>query len=185
MRGFRAGKYAIHQALRTGRPPTELQNPEPNKSARESARGGAARNGVLGEVLGEVLVLLVPRRDTRESTFMSTSPSTPFLAGTSPSTLPSTFGGLRVLHFCRGPPRSQIKHLHAFTLSSFSGQRKAWQGNSMASMARKFYGNVCGESRVNFLALFASKPHIFMCGAIELGNGRSTVGECAGQKWSK
>ena len=29
-------------------------------------------------------------------------------------------------------------------------------------------GNVRGEVRVNFLALFASKPHIFMCGALKL-----------------
>ena len=29
-------------------------------------------------------------------------------------------------------------------------------------------GNVQGEVRVNFLALFASKPHIFMCGALKL-----------------
>ena len=33
---------------------------------------------------------------------------------------------------------------------------------------RKKYGNVRGEVRVNFLALFASKPHIFMCGALKL-----------------
>ena len=32
----------------------------------------------------------------------------------------------------------------------------------------KFHGNVRGEVRVNFLALFASKPHIFMCGAPKL-----------------
>ena len=29
----------------------------------------------------------------------------------------------------------------------------------------KFHGNVRGEVRVYFLALFASKPHIFMRGA--------------------
>ena len=29
-------------------------------------------------------------------------------------------------------------------------------------------GNVRGEVRVNFLALYASKPHIFMCGALKL-----------------
>ena len=32
----------------------------------------------------------------------------------------------------------------------------------------KFHGNVRGEVRVNFLALSASKPHIFMCGALKL-----------------
>ena len=37
------------------------------------------------------------------------------------------------------------------------------------SMVMKFHGNVRLESRVNFLALFfASKPRIFMCGALEL-----------------
>ena len=30
-------------------------------------------------------------------------------------------------------------------------------------MVMKFHGNVRGEVRVNFLALFASKPHIFKC----------------------
>ena len=33
-------------------------------------------------------------------------------------------------------------------------------------MAMKFHGNVRGEIRVNFLAVFPSKPHIFMCGAL-------------------
>ena len=33
-------------------------------------------------------------------------------------------------------------------------------------------GNFRGEVRVNFLALFASKPDIFVCGALKLsGNG--------------
>ena len=32
----------------------------------------------------------------------------------------------------------------------------------------KFHGNVRGEVRVNFLALFASKPDTFMCGALRL-----------------
>ena len=32
----------------------------------------------------------------------------------------------------------------------------------------KFHGNVQGEVRVNFLALSASKPHIFMRGALQL-----------------
>ena len=32
----------------------------------------------------------------------------------------------------------------------------------------KFHDNVWGEVRVNFLALFASKPHIFKCGALKL-----------------
>ena len=35
-------------------------------------------------------------------------------------------------------------------------------------MVMKFHGNVRGEVRVNFLALFASKPHIFMCGTLKL-----------------
>ena len=38
---------------------------------------------------------------------------------------------------------------------------------SSKSMAMRFHGNVCGEVRVNFLALFASKTHIFMCGALK------------------
>ena len=55
-----------------------------------------ARNGVLGEVLGKMLLLLVLRRDKEEKHFFEHFSSTPFLAGTSPSTLPSTFGGLGV-----------------------------------------------------------------------------------------
>ena len=35
-------------------------------------------------------------------------------------------------------------------------------------MVMKFHGNVRGEVRVNFLVLFASKPHIFMCDALKL-----------------
>ena len=35
-------------------------------------------------------------------------------------------------------------------------------------MVMKKHGNVRGEIRVNFLALFASKPHILMCGALKL-----------------
>ena len=35
-------------------------------------------------------------------------------------------------------------------------------------MVIKFRGNVPGEVRVNFLALLASKPHIFMCSALKL-----------------
>ena len=35
-------------------------------------------------------------------------------------------------------------------------------------MVMKRNGNVRGEVRVNFLALFASKPHVFMCGALKL-----------------
>ena len=36
------------------------------------------------------------------------------------------------------------------------------------SMVMKFHGNVRGEVRVNFLALLASKPRSFMCGALRL-----------------
>ena len=36
------------------------------------------------------------------------------------------------------------------------------------SMVMKFHGNVRGEVRVNLLALFASKPHIFMCSTLKL-----------------
>ena len=44
------------------------------------------------------------------------------------------------------------------------------------SMVMKFHGNVRGEVRVNFLALFASKPHIFMCG------GPQTVRNCSRER---
>ena len=35
-------------------------------------------------------------------------------------------------------------------------------------MVMKFYGNVRGEVRVNFLARFVSKPHTFMRGFLTL-----------------
>ena len=98
------------QDLRTGRPPTEAQNPQPPKSARESAqRGAGQKRGARGSAWESARPPCSQKRHRRTSTFPSTSPSTPFLAGTSPSTLPSTFGGLGVLRFCRGPPRSQPK----------------------------------------------------------------------------
>ena len=90
-----------------GRPPTEVQNPQPPKSARESARRCRPKTGCSGKCSEKCLPLMSLLGTRRTSTFPSTSPSTPFLAGTSPSTLPSTFGWLGVLHFCRWPPRSQ------------------------------------------------------------------------------
>ena len=33
-------------------------------------------------------------------------------------------------------------------------------------MVMKFYGNVRGEVQLKFLALFVSKPHIFICGSV-------------------
>ena len=35
-------------------------------------------------------------------------------------------------------------------------------------MVMKFHGNVRGEVWVNFLAILASKPRIFICGALKL-----------------
>ena len=51
------------------------------------------RNRLLRGVLEKCLSSLQLRRETSESTFASTSPSTLFRAGTSPNTSPSTFGG--------------------------------------------------------------------------------------------
>ena len=43
-------------------------------------------------------------------------------------------------------------------------------------MVMKFHANVRGEVRVSFLALSASKPHIFMCSALKLsGSVRASV----------
>ena len=47
-------------------------------------------------------------------------------------------------------------------------QEKEPKVRGAESMVMKFHGNVRGEVRVNFLALFASKPHNFMCGALKL-----------------
>ena len=41
------------------------------------------------------------------------------------------------------------------------------QAQGRQSTAMKFDGNVCSEVQVNFLALSASKTHIFVCGALK------------------
>ena len=92
--------------LRTGRP-RSAKPPTPQKCSGECSERCRPETGCLGMCSEKCLPLVSLRGTRRTSTFLSTSPSTPFLAGTSPSTLPSTFGGLGVLRFCRGPPRSQ------------------------------------------------------------------------------
>ena len=106
--------------LRTGRPPTEVQSPQPPTSAWESAQGGAGQKpGARGSaresarppcsLKGQCSSSLFLEDTQGANTFPSTSPSTPFLAGTSPSTLPNTFG---VLGFCAsvgGRPSSQLQ----------------------------------------------------------------------------
>ena len=55
-----------------------------------------------------------------------------------------------------------------FALDSVNpGLHSSYQGRKKHGNGKK-YGNVRGEVRVNFLALFASKPHMFMCGALKL-----------------
>ena len=49
-----------------------------------------------------------------------------------------------------GQPDQQIS-VNALLCDAFRGSE---------SMAMEFHGNVCGEVWVNFLGLFASKPHI-------------------------
>ena len=56
---------------------------------------------------------------------------------------------------------------------SSSSLRKSWvekiaHTSGKKNMVMKFHGNVRGNVRVNFLALFALKPHIFMHGALKL-----------------
>ena len=63
--------------------------------------------------------------------------------------------------------------LPRFSLALLNRPRKI---RGAESMVMRFHGNVRGEVRVNFLALFASKPHIFMCGALKLsGVARANV----------
>ena len=52
-------------------------------------------------------------------------------------------------------------------LSSQDQRGDSW-GTAKIRGAESFHGNVRGEVQVNFLALFASKPHIFMCGTLKL-----------------
>ena len=51
-----------------GRPPSEAQNPQPPKSARESARGAGQERGAR-EVLGEVLAPCVSSRNKEDEHF--------------------------------------------------------------------------------------------------------------------
>ena len=90
-----------------GGPLQKCKTPDPPKCSRECSGRCRPETGCSGKCLEKCLPLVSLLGKRRTSTFPSTSPSTPFLAGTSLSTLPSTFGGLGVLRFCRGPPRSQ------------------------------------------------------------------------------
>ena len=114
--------------LRTGRPPTEVQIPQPTKSARESARRGAGqKRGARGSALGKVLVLLVPRRDTRGNHFSEHFPEHPvsgrhLSSGTKNqpkeevfgTDIPRTSGG-----HSRGHPGPKLR----------SGRSKSWKKN--------------------------------------------------------
>ena len=51
---------------------------------------------------------------------------------------------------------------------SWEGRKVPTKNGATESMAMKFHGNVRGKVRVNFLAIFASKRHILMCGAFRL-----------------
>ena len=55
-----------------------------------------------------------------------------------------------------------------FTVPVGLDTRKGPFLRGVESMVIKFHGNVRVEVRVNFLALFASKRHNFMCGALKL-----------------
>ena len=49
-----------NRGLRTGRPPSEVQNPQPPEVLGRVVQEVPPRNGVLGEVLGKVIVLPAP-----------------------------------------------------------------------------------------------------------------------------
>ena len=68
---------------------------------------------------------------------------------------PCFFGGFPCLF-----PKKQGKEGQGFLITIII--------RGVESMVIKFHGNVRGEVRVNFLALFASKLYIFMCGALKL-----------------
>ena len=84
--------------MRTGWPPTEVHNPQPpQKCSGECSERCRPETGCKCMESARPPCSKLPRGETRRtSTFPSTSPSTPFLAGTSPSTLRRTFGGLGV-----------------------------------------------------------------------------------------
>ena len=108
--------------LRTGRPPTEAKDPQ--KCSGECSERCRPETGCSGKCSGKKCSSSLFLEETQgASTFPSTSPSTPFLAGTSPSTLPSTLGGLGVLHFCRGLPCSQSVMLNGESCGGMSAER--------------------------------------------------------------
>ena len=78
---------------------------------------------------------------------------------------------LHMLSKAEGSGEKQINTIHTsidtvVTIVTQVEGRDSLRG--AGSIAMKFHGNVHGELRVNFLALFASKPDIFICGALEL-----------------
>ena len=100
--GYRSGSVANGAALyRSTKPPS------PPKCSGECSRRCRPETGCSGKCSEKCLSSLFLEETPGTSTFPSPSPSTPFLAGTSSSALPSTLGGWGVLRFCRGPPRSQ------------------------------------------------------------------------------
>ena len=70
-------------------PYRSAKSPTPQKCSGECSERCRPETGCSGKCSGNLFL--------EETQGPSTSPSTPFLAGTSPSTLPSTFGGLGVL----------------------------------------------------------------------------------------
>ena len=96
--------------LRTGRPPTEAQNPQPPKVLGRVLGEVPARNRVLVEMLGKVLVLLVPRRDTRGKHFSEHFPEHPVSGRHLSEHSPEHFLGFR--GFCLASAKEHPKTQH-------------------------------------------------------------------------
>ena len=91
----------------------KCKTPNSQKCSGECSGKGQPETGCSGQVLGEVLrkvlaTCVSSRKQGGMNTFPSTSPSTPFLAGTSPSTLPSTFWGAG--GFCTSVAGSPVRN---------------------------------------------------------------------------
>ena len=109
-----------HQFSRVPDPPSSVANgaaphrsakpPTPQKCSGECSERCRPETECSGKCWEKCLPLMSLLGTRRTSTFPSTSPSTPFFGRHLPEHSPEhPSGELGVLHFCRGPPRSQFK----------------------------------------------------------------------------
>ena len=106
-RGIRAQGRASGPWLVIGTTCYRTEKAESPKSAGESAGKSAGKKGTAGRTAGSSAGRPVSLEKQRNGIAPSSLPSSPLLPGTPPSTLPSTFGGLRLSQSCSRRSRLQ------------------------------------------------------------------------------